>query len=117
MTNQTDSASADDTSAKVDQFILGYLPLVQPIAIKICARLSVRPSLDALLSAGIRGVVAAARKHEHKRSIPARTYAVHRITGAILEELATSDGMSGDLYRLQRSLKAAAASAPSRQPA
>ncbi|RLC25735.1 MAG: FliA/WhiG family RNA polymerase sigma factor, partial [Deltaproteobacteria bacterium] len=83
---------ADDTSARSrEELILKYAPLVRYIAERMAMRLPPSVSKDDLASAGILGLFDAIDKFDPERGVKFRTYAEHRIRGAILDELRKMD--------------------------
>ena len=74
-----------------EELILKYAPLVKSIADRMAIRLPPHISNDELTSAGIVGLLDALDKFDPEMGIKFRTYAEHRIRGAILDELRKMD--------------------------
>jgi RNA polymerase sigma factor for flagellar operon FliA len=74
-----------------EERILKYAPLVKFIANRMAVRLPSHISKEDLTSAGIVGLLDALDKFNPKMGIKFKTYAEHRIRGAILDELRKMD--------------------------
>ena len=74
-----------------DALILAHLPQVQLIARRIYARLPGHISFDDLVSSGTLGLISAIDHFDPTRNIQMRTYAEHKIKGAILDDLRRLD--------------------------
>ena len=83
------SATADQR----EQLILAHLPQVRWIASSIHDRLPPGTLLEDLVSAGILGLISAVDNFDPARSTALRTYAEHRIRGAILDSIRGLDGI------------------------
>ncbi len=83
----------------IDRLIADHVPVVHRIARSVRARLPPHVDLDDLASAGIVGLIQAARKFDHRRNVAFTTYAGHRIRGAITDSLRELDPLSRDLRR------------------
>lgn len=70
-----------------DQLVLEHLDYVRHILGKLVAQLPRGVDVENLESAGILGLVEAARQYDPSRDIAFKTYAYPRIRGAILDEL------------------------------
>ncbi len=68
-----------------------YLPLVRSVASRMAARLPRTVDLDDLISAGVLGLINAARQYDEDRGVPFDRYAEIRVRGAIVDELRTLD--------------------------
>lgn len=68
-----------------------YLPLVRSVASRMAARLPRTVDLDDLISAGVLGLINAARQYDENRGVPFDRYAEIRVRGAIVDELRTLD--------------------------
>ena len=89
-TNSTSSPSGAPISkyeAEIDQ----WRHLVWYVVNRIKARLPVSVSEDELFSAGMYGLMRAARSYDPSRGAGFKTYAYHRIRGAILDDLRRLD--------------------------
>jgi RNA polymerase sigma factor for flagellar operon FliA len=80
-----DAAEAD--TEERERLILEHLPQVRLIARRIRDRLPDNVSLEDLVSAGIVGLIAAVDQYDPARNVKLKTYAEHKIRGAILDSL------------------------------
>jgi RNA polymerase sigma factor for flagellar operon FliA len=88
MTNpycRPEAAEAD--AEERERLILEHLPQVRLIARRIRDRLPDNVSLDDLVSAGIVGLIAAVDQYDPAHNVKLKTYAEHKIRGAILDSL------------------------------
>jgi RNA polymerase sigma factor for flagellar operon FliA len=69
------------------RLILEHLPQVRLIARRIRYRLPESVSLEDLVSAGVVGLIAAVDQYDSAHHVKLKTYAEHRIRGAILDNL------------------------------
>ncbi len=77
-----------DTAAEErERRILEHLPQVRLIARRIHDRLPGNVCLDDLVSAGIVGLIAAVDQYDASHNVKLKTYAEHKIRGAILDSL------------------------------
>ena len=86
-TYQTDEA----TGTERERLILEHLPQVRLIARRIHERLPDSVSLDDLISAGVIGLIAAVDRYDPAQNVQLKTYAEHKIRGAILDSLRELD--------------------------
>jgi len=70
-----------------ERLILEHLPQVRLIARRIHERLPDNVSLEDLVSAGIVGLIAAVDQYDASHNVKLKTYAEHKIRGAILDSL------------------------------
>lgn len=77
-----------------EQLILDHLPQVRWIATRIHERLPNNTSLDDLISIGIIGLINAIDNFDPTHNVLLRTYAEHRIRGAILDSIRGLDGVA-----------------------
>lgn len=105
---QTQTSSAE---APLDRegLILEHLPLVRAIARQIHIRLSGGVSFDDLVSTGVVGLIAAIDHFDPRFNVKLRTYAKHRIRGAILDSLRAMDWAPRLLRRRVKMIEAAIA--------
>jgi RNA polymerase sigma factor FliA len=89
-----------------DQIVLDHLFLVKTIAVRVHENLPVHVELDDLIHAGILGLIDAAGKYDARKKVIFRSYAKHRIKGAILDSLRQLDWASRDLRRRHKQLEA-----------
>jgi len=74
-----------------ERLILEHLPQVRLIARRIHERLPETVSLEDLVSAGILGLIAAVDQYDASHNVKLKTYAEHKIRGAILDSLRSLD--------------------------
>jgi RNA polymerase sigma factor for flagellar operon FliA len=86
-------AQAEACSETREQLILQHLPQVTWIASRIHERLPANVELDDLMSAGIVGLLSAVDNYDARRNASLRTYAEHKIRGAILDSIRGLDGI------------------------
>jgi RNA polymerase sigma factor FliA len=86
-------APAEKAAQDREQLILQHLPQVTWVASRIHERLSPNVELDDLMSAGIVGLLAAVDNYDPNRKASLRTYAEHKIRGAILDSIRGLDGI------------------------
>ena len=79
---------------KRDKLIMKYAPLVKNIIGRIAMRLPDHVNKDALINAGIMGLMSALEKFDETRNVRFETYAGFRIRGAALDELRSIDVVS-----------------------
>lgn len=88
-----------------DQIVLDHLSLVKAIAIRVHETLPVHVDLDDLIHAGVMGLLDAVEKFDDGKNVVFRSYAKHRIKGAILDSLRQLDWASRDLRRRQKQVE------------
>lgn len=86
---------------------LRYIPLVRHVLNKMSISLPRHMELDDLMGAGVLGLMEAIDGFDPECGIQFTTYAVHRIRGAILDELRTMDVMSRSARKWARQLEIA----------
>jgi RNA polymerase sigma factor for flagellar operon FliA len=104
-TEQTQHQSTATTESERDRLVLQNLPLVRAIAVRVYENLPVHVELDDLIHAGIMGLFDAALKYDDDKQVNFRSYAKHRIKGAILDSLRDMDWASRDLRRRHKRLE------------
>ena len=77
----------ESVAAERERLILEHLPQVRLIARRIHERLPDNVSLEDLVSAGIVGLIAAVDQYDSSHNVKLKTYAEHKIRGAILDSL------------------------------
>ncbi len=95
----------DAASSLRDQIILDHLVLVKMIAVRVHENLPVHVDLDDLTHAGIMGLIDAASKYDTSKKVAFRSYAKHRIKGAILDSLRQLDWASRDMRRRHKQVE------------
>jgi RNA polymerase sigma factor for flagellar operon FliA len=93
-------------SEERDRLVMEHLPLVKAIAIRLYESLPVHADLDDLIHAGMLGLIDGAGKFDERKHILFKSYAKHRIKGAMLDSLRQLDWASRDLRRRHKQLEA-----------
>jgi RNA polymerase sigma factor FliA len=88
-----------------DQMILEHLKQVESIAKRICRKIPGCIELDDLISAGILGLINAIEKFNPEQGVKLKTFAEHRIRGAILDSLRDLDWAPRDLRHKNRNMQ------------
>lgn len=101
----TPSVTASETAER-DCVVLEHLPLVEAIALRVRAKLPACADLDDLINAGVLGLFEAAGKYRPDKEVPFRSYAKHRIKGAMLDSLRRLDWASRDIRRRRKQVEA-----------
>jgi len=87
------SGQAADPSNERERLILEHLPQVRWVATRIHEKLSDSTSLEDLISIGIVGLINAIDNFDPQFNVKLKTYAEHKIRGAILDSLRGMDGV------------------------
>lgn len=75
-----------------DEQILQYAPLVKQVVSRLTARVVLAPAdREALVQAGVIGLMAALEKFDETKNVRFETYAKIRIRGAVLDEMRAAD--------------------------
>ncbi len=77
--------------AKRDKFIMDYMPLVKYVVGKFMMYLPTHIDQEDLFESGILGLIEAAERFDESKNVKFKTYAYHRIRGAILDYLRLQD--------------------------
>ncbi|MBI3895804.1 MAG: sigma-70 family RNA polymerase sigma factor [Acidobacteria bacterium] len=85
-----------------EKLLIAHLPQVRLIAEKIRERLRFAADLDDLMSYGVIGLLKAIERFDPSRGILLKTYAEHRIRGAILDGLRGMDWLSRSARQKER---------------
>ncbi len=88
-----------------EQLILEHLGQVQLIARRIHERLPEHVPLDDLISTGVIGLIAAIDNFDVSRSVQLKTYAEHKIRGAIYDSLRGLDWVSRTVRKKARDIE------------
>jgi len=93
----------------MNEFLLGYQPLVESIARRMYGSLPPNTFLELhdLTQSGLLGLVNAGRGYDPATAVPFSTYARYRIEGEILDSLRRNDHVPRRLRRWQKQLSAA----------
>ena len=76
---------------KRDKFIMDYLPLVKYVVGKFMMYLPSHIDQEDLFESGILGLIEAAERFDDSKNVKFKTYAFHRIRGAVLDYLRLQD--------------------------
>jgi RNA polymerase sigma factor FliA len=90
-----------------DEIILAHLAQVHLIARRIHERLPGHVSFEDLVSAGIVGLIAAVDNFNPSQNVQLKTYAEHKIRGAILDSLRSLDWAPRDRRKRAKQVRAA----------
>jgi RNA polymerase sigma factor for flagellar operon FliA len=101
-----DRGNRSKKSERRDKLVMEHLPLVKAIAIRLYESLPVHADLDDLIHAGMLGLIDGAEKFDERKHILFKSYAKHRIKGAMLDSLRQLDWASRDLRRRHKQLEA-----------
>lgn len=96
----------EGTTAEREQLILQHLPQVRLIARRIHDRLPENVSLDDLISTGVVGLIAAVDNFDPSQGVQLKTYAEHKIRGAILDGLRELDWAPKNKRRRAKQIEA-----------
>jgi RNA polymerase sigma factor for flagellar operon FliA len=96
-----------DYALRRDALVLEHLPQVRIIAGRIHGRLPDSISLDDLISTGVIGLLAAIDNFDPAQNVKLKTYAEHRIRGAIMDSLREMDWRSRDTRKRAKQIEAA----------
>ncbi len=96
----------EGTTAEREQLILEHLPQVRLIARRIHERLPENVSLDDLISTGVVGLIAAVDNFDPSQGVQLKTYAEHKIRGAILDSLRELDWAPKNKRRRAKQIEA-----------
>src|SRR5579872_2883871 len=98
-----------DTEAiqRREELVLQHLPQVRLIATRIHDRLPDHICLDDLISTGIIGLIAAIDNYDPSQKVQLKTYAEHRIHGAIMDSLRETDWVPRETRKRVKTINAA----------
>ncbi len=97
-----------------ERLILEHLPNVRWLAIRIHERLGGSVALDDLISAGVIGLIHAVDSFDPSFNAKLKTYAEHKIRGAILDSIRGLDGVAPHKRKRMKQMEAAIAAAEQR---
>jgi RNA polymerase sigma factor for flagellar operon FliA len=92
------------TDDATEQLVRDHLPVVGYVVHEVAGRLPGHVDRDELVSAGMAGLVAAARAYDPSTGVPFGRYANTRIKGAVLDELRAMDWSTRGARRRSREL-------------
>jgi len=101
------STQARESDPKRDGLILDHLPQVKLIASRIHDKLPGSVCLDDLISAGVLGLIDAVDHFDPSLNVKLKTYAEHKIRGAILDSLRSLDWAPRNKRRKSKLIEAA----------
>jgi RNA polymerase sigma factor FliA len=101
----TDQGAA--TGSAREQLILDHLPQVRWIAMRIHEKLPETTALEDLISVGIIGLINAIDNFDPAYNVKLKTYAEHKIRGAILDSIRGLDGVPAHKRRRVKQIQAA----------
>ncbi|SPE29207.1 hypothetical protein SBA3_1510033 [Candidatus Sulfopaludibacter sp. SbA3] len=87
------------TREERERLILEHLPHVKWVARRVHQSIQGRVDLDDLISAGVIGLIAAIDRFDPARELQLKTYAEHKIRGAIMDSLRSVDALSREERR------------------
>ena len=96
---------SDPLAAEQDELIVEHLPIVRFIARRIHESLPEHVQIDDLFSAGVVGLMDAAKRFDPSKGVKFSTFAQLRIRGAILDSLRVLDWAPRELRRKGRAVK------------
>ena len=105
---------AETGAGERERLILENLPQVRLIARRIHARLPESVNLEDLISTGIIGLISAIDHFDPQRNVKLKTYAEHKIRGAILDSLRDLDWAPRARRKQARQIEAAIMTASQR---
>ena len=97
-----------------EQLILEHLPNVRWIAMRIHDKIGGAVSLDDLISSGTIGLINAVDSFDPKYNVKLKTYAEHRIRGAVLDSIRGLDGIPAHKRKRLKEIESAIASVEQR---
>jgi RNA polymerase sigma factor for flagellar operon FliA len=92
--------------ARRERLVMEHLPQVRIIAGRIWDRLPSHVSLDDLISSGVVGLLSAIDNFEPSFNVQLKTYAEHRIHGAIMDSLRNLDWAPRETRKRSRQIEA-----------
>ncbi len=101
-------------AAERERLILDHLSNVRWIAMRIHERIGGAVNLEDLISSGVIGLINAVDSYDPKYNVKLKTYAEHRIRGAILDSIRGLDGIPAHKRKHLKSIEAAIGAAEQR---
>jgi len=101
------SGPAADSSSERERLILEHLPQVRWVATRIHEKLPDATCLEDLISIGIVGLINAIDNFDPQFNVKLKTYAEHKIRGAILDSLRGLDGIPAHKRKNLKQMQAA----------
>lgn len=97
----------EDAALRREELVLQHLPQVRLIARRVHDRLPDHVSLDDLISTGIIGLIAAIDNYDPSQKVLLKTYAEHRIYGAMMDSLRQTDWAPRETRKKAKTIDAA----------
>jgi RNA polymerase sigma factor FliA len=97
----------DDAVLRREKLVLEHLPQVRIIASRIHDRLPDHISMDDLISTGVVGLLAAIDNFDPSYKVQLKTYAEHRIHGAIMDSLREMDWVPREARKKSKQIERA----------
>jgi len=91
---------------KRDKFIMDYLPLVKYVVGKFMMYLPSHIDQEDLFESGVLGLIEAAERFDAAKNVKFKTYAFHRIRGAVLDYLRLQDWVPRSVREKDNLIKA-----------
>jgi RNA polymerase sigma factor for flagellar operon FliA len=91
--------------AERNDFILNFMPSVHYIAYRVGPARLGPISLEGLVNAGVIGLIDALEKFDPQKNVKFKTYAQHRIRGAMLDELRALDLVSRTMRTMSNKIE------------
>jgi RNA polymerase sigma factor FliA len=101
------SGPASDPAGERERLILEHLPQVRWVATRIHEKLPDATCLEDLISIGIVGLINAIDNFDPQFNVKLKTYAEHKIRGAILDSLRGLDGIPAHKRKRLKQMQAA----------
>jgi RNA polymerase sigma factor for flagellar operon FliA len=101
------TTAKNETISRRDALIMEHLPQVKLIAMRIHKGVPPSVSLEDLISAGTVGLIAAIDRYSSSHGVKLKTYAEHKIRGAILDSLRVLDWAPRQKRRRARQIETA----------
>ena len=101
------SGPAAEPSSERERLILEHLPQVRWVATRIHEKLPDNTSLEDLISIGIVGLINAIDNFDPQFNVKLKTYAEHKIRGAILDSIRGMDGIPAHKRKRLKQIQAA----------
>jgi RNA polymerase sigma factor for flagellar operon FliA len=99
--------NAQSAAAQREQLIIEHLPQVRWIASRIHEKLPHNTQLDDLISTGIIGLINAIDNFDPAYNVKLKTFAEHKIRGAILDSIRGMDGVAPHKRKRLKQIQAA----------
>ena len=100
-------SSSESTNPDRDRLIVEHLPQVKLIASRISDKVPDSVCLDDLISAGVLGLIDAVDHFDASHNVKLKTYAEHKIRGAILDSLRSLDWAPRNKRKKSKMIEAA----------